>query len=305
MNVPLPLLVIALAWIVLAVTLATLTLVPRYRAWRARGMARSVGLELDDSARPMVERALATRERGRLIGGTVGLALGLAAIAARPVHDDLDQWFTFAGCFIGIGVGTAVGAILARPRSPESGPRVARSREVTLGDYLTPLEHRGAQVLVLLAVVFALTAAVLVAGFEREQPRAVTTLVIAGFAVAALAARELIGRAVLAQRSPASDLSRLAWEDAQRADTLAQLTLAPLLLGGLGVVFAALTAFGALAPTLLSVVIGTAIPLVLIMGFIAVTAIWASRSPHRHFLRVLWPEIAVANGTMHRENEQR
>lgn len=270
-----------------------LSFVPSFRTRRAQSMANSVGLALIDPIRPAVQRAVAIRLRAAGIGAVLALGIGVAVVSVWPV-DTLGQWIVVAAVFVGSGAGSAVGAFLTRPRPPATGPRVARSRDVRLRDYLMPLELVGARVLVILASLSAVVVSVLLVGNEHETTLLATLIGLAVLSVISLVLFEIVGRAVIARPSPAEDPTRLAWEDELRADTLRSLVTAPLTFGCVTVVFAVMGGFGALPLTPVTIVLGAAVPMVLIVALIAIAVIATVSTPQRHYLRVLWPETAAA-----------
>lgn len=273
--------------------LVGLTLSPRYRAARARQMSTSVGLALDDSVRPRVERALAVRLRTTGVGAVIGLALGWAAMTAWPIGS-FSQWFMLAGLFLGIGAGSAVGAFLARPRATPAGPRIARSRDVTLGDYVAPIELTGARILVGAAVSTGTVVAVLLIGNPRETTSLVSLVVVTLLAAGALVVFEVAGRAIIAQPSPAQDPTSLAWEDALRAETLRNLVTTPLMFGCVAVALTVVGAFGTLPLNPVTIVVGTVVPMLLLLAALTIAVVAMVSRPQRHFLRRLWPETAAA-----------
>lgn len=230
----------ALAGVVL-LTLVAVSFSPRFRAARAHRMSASVGLALDESVAPRVERALAIRLRATAIG-----------------------------------------------------PRIARSREVTLRDYVMPLELAGARVLIGIAAVAAVTVVVLLRGNPRETTIVASVVTVTLLAIAALVVFEVAGPAIIARPSPALDPTSLAWEDALRAETLRTLVTAPLTFGGVSLMLAVVGAFGVVPPGPVSIVAGAVVPFLVLVTGIVIAVAAAAQLPQRHFLRVLWPETAAA-----------
>ncbi len=281
----------ALAGVAL-LTILALSFSPRFRAAQARRLSRSVGLALTDDVAPIVERALAIRQRATVAGALAGLALGGTTAAIGP-FELVQQWVLIAGFFLGVGVGSAVGAVLARPRA-DAGARIARSREVALRDYVMPLELTGARVLIGVVALGATLVAALLVGNPRETTSLVSLVVVSALAVAALVVFELLGRAIVAQPSPARDVTRLAWEDALRAETLRSLVTAPLTVGCVAVMLTVVGVAGALPLGPAAIILGAVVPLVVLAAVVAIGIVALASTPQRHFLRALWPETAAA-----------
>lgn len=277
----------------LLVLFVGMTSSPKYLAGRARQMSASVGLALDPDVQPIVERAIAVRLRATGIGASVGLVIGAANLLGGPFAG-FGQWLSFGTVLFGLGLGSAVGAYLARPRPASAGVRVARARDVRLQDYVTPLELTGARVVVGVTVVTATIVAALIAGRPSETTSFASLVIFTTLAAVSLIVFEVAGRAIVAQPSPADNPTRLAWEDALRADTLRNLVTAPLTFGCAAVALTAVGAFGALPLTPLSIVLGVVVPMLLIAAAITIAVIATIGRPQQHFLRMLWPETAAA-----------
>lgn len=275
------------------IVIVACTFSPGYRRSRAERMSASVGLALTESVRPEVERAIAIRIRAAGIGAVLGIGLGVAIAAVNPASG-LGPWTFVAGMFLGLAAGNAVGALIARPRPAASGVRIARSRDVGLRDYVMPIELDGSRVTVGIAAATAIIVAILLAGNPRETTSLVTVLVTTALAIAALVVLEVAGRALVARPSPAEDPTRLAWEDALRADTLRNLVTPTLTFAMIAVVMSVVGVFGALPPSPVSVVLGAVVPLVLLAAAIVIGVVAIVSAPQRHYLRRLWPETAAA-----------
>lgn len=285
--------VMTLAAGVALLVLLVASFVPSSRSSRARGMSRSVGLALTEDVRPTVERAIAIRLRATTLGALAGLAGGWLAAASPPLGD-IQPWLVVAGLFLGIGLGSAVGAFLARPKPPAPGARVARSRDVRLHDYVMPFELTGARILIAVAIVAAVVVAALLAGIPRETTSLVSLLVVTALALAAQVLFEILGRAIVAQASPAQDPTALAWEDALRAESLRNLVTAPLTFGCVAVVLTVVGAFGVLPLSPVSIILGAVVPIAVLVGALVLAVISLVSKPQQHYLRMLWPETAAA-----------
>lgn len=236
---------------------------------------------------------IAIRVRASGAGGLAGLGIGLAVVATRPA-DDFSAWLAVGSFFVGLGLGGALGALLARPRPPATGVRIARARDLRIADYVAPVELIGARILVVVATSTSVLTIVLLATLTDETASMMPLGVITALAIASLVIFEVGARAIVGQASPAEDPTSLAWEDALRADTLRGLVTAPLTFGCVAVALSTVGAFGLLPLSAGSIVLGAVVPIAVLLGTITVGIVAQLSKPQRHFLRVLWPETAVA-----------
>lgn len=187
--------------------------------------ATQVGLPLTDEVVDPVIARIRRRERGMSIGGISAIVLGgLAAI----VLDGSETWGSLvvplAGAGVGLGGAWAMSAY--RPSPTADQPVVARIRTTSFGDYLTAGERfaliAGPAAVLIGAVAGALLLRQLPADI-RGSSIAIglvgTALALATWAVAMLTLRRLLD----APARSGSDLE-LAWDDAERALGLRQVT---------------------------------------------------------------------------------
>ncbi len=290
MDVVIPLVFVGVLAAVVLVFLA-LTLVPAFRARQSRSLARAVGLELDPSIAARVERRLTLRARLGAVGALIGLAAGTALVLVGDLGFNAGAWLVNGGFFIGLGIGVSASSLVALDRPSEPTVRVARSRDITLSDYLAPHELIPTRILVVVAAALAPAvwlvprdAVVLPALFPAAP-------LVALLAVGAAVVLEVGGRAVIARPAPAQTAEQLAWEDALRATALRQMLTAPLTLAGVSIIWSGFGALTLLPPSVGQIVLGITMP-VLMTGLIVVAVLSIVSRPQRYFLRHLWPDLA-------------
>jgi hypothetical protein len=160
-----------------------------------------------------------------VIGMLAASCLLLTPLATTPL-------FLFVAVFPVLIVTAAVSATVSvRERlfhPAPNAPRIARARALGVADYLDPFRRRLPWMLA--AGAAASLAAVIGSSASRPGPvdgvLALSLLIITIMAVATFVAVPVLERRVLDQPQPASDTLELAWDDAFRATTIAQLRLA-------------------------------------------------------------------------------
>lgn len=273
-----------------ALVLLALTLVPAFRARQSRSLARAVGLELGPAVAARVERRLTLRTRLGAVGALIGLAAGTATVLASDLGLTADAWLVNGGFFIGLGVGVSASSLVPLDRSAAPSIRVARSRDITLSDYLAPHELVPTRVLVVAAVLAS--AVWLVPNDAIAVPALFPAApIMAVLAAGAAIVLEVGGRAVIARPAPAETADHLAWEDALRATALRQMLTAPLTFAVVSLIWSGFGALALLPPSAGQIVLGITMP-VLLTGLIVLAVLSVTSHPQRYFLRHLWPELA-------------
>jgi hypothetical protein len=178
-------------------------------------------------------RARATvRNRWPSIGGLSGLILGygLIRLSGTPLAA-LSLCLAVVASMIGIGAALAAVCLVANSRMPESPVRLARTRSVSIGDYVsTPL-----RVVVWLMVAFAV-GSVLVALWAGGVTSAssLPTVLTAVAGCASMAAFEIGGRAIVRRAAPVGSQEEMLWNDLQRVSDLRGLLEIPVMIIYLG-----------------------------------------------------------------------
>ncbi|MGJ7439452.1 hypothetical protein [Aquipuribacter sp. MA13-6] len=288
-------LVLAVAATAVAAVVLACTWTPLGGRLLLRGTARRA-----DLAPPVHDRGQVVRRlQERTTAATSGLLLGLwvAAVVVPPdpapgeelVVPDAIPLAMGAG-FVGMALAAAAYALLAVRRAPDSdAPRVARTREVRLGDYVNGLERWSTVVACLVPTAVGLVLAVLladpaVAGVDPLRI-GLLALVPPALLVLSLAA----GGVVLNARRTVSSPEELAWDDALRSQALRDIVSMPMYAGlvatlGLGLEVARAVPDERIAVGLTGLWVMLALGVLLVL----LVVMLASR-PARHFRLRLWP----------------
>lgn len=297
-----PSLVMAVFLSVVATAVAAVALRPSALGRYADGTARNVGLALSEQMRPAVIDRVRRRILGACIGAAVGSFAGVGLSALVPKNELVEGapsiWLVLGGAFAGMGVGVMLTAVGRRGALGPDAPRIARLDSVSLVDYVHPLERNGSRILIGIAVLltlvalgFALTGGLNEAGAATIAAPALLTLT----ALVCLLVFEVGGRRVVSRGRPASSAEELAWDDALRAQSLRDMLQGPLYSGSYLILVLSIALRDAMSGTetwwlgLAGSVLSAIVGLGVILVFIALEA----RRPQQHFLRRLWPEVAV------------
>jgi hypothetical protein len=296
------LLVIVGVYVLLGITLFTLTFRAKDASNRAERFANSLGLAIPDELRRLTGRRLARRRRTSIAGAVLATLAMLPFLRLEATSDDsivsTPALLLLSASFIGLAVGTAIGAFQWPALHDPNAVRYARAGAVGLGDYIAPLERTGAWIVVGLAAVMTFIAADLTA----TGTAAVAMLppesfggVLVGLAVLALGFFEVVGRRIVGRAQPTGSEIALVWDDALRSSDVRSLSAAPLTLGLYGVIvraFDLLLSFRDTSdPTIALIIVNLGTWLaVTTLAFVGIYAIVSH--PARYFLRRLWPELA-------------
>lgn len=275
---------------------------PRRRHTQAHAYARKVDLRLDDGAAgEAVVRRLARR---RVTGALGGLVLGVAAAVAAPARDALGDLSLAAfllvvmGWFAGYALGSAGAAWYESSRPLPPDRRLARVTVPGHGDYVAPVERRGAWVAAGVSAVVGGGVA-LVDGLGVADLAAPRALVVAAVLVPTLVvvAQELAARWLLGRRQAAATPLDLAWDDALRSLTLRDGVTVAIVAG----VYLPLVLLGTVGDGLeggwpANPAVGWVNGLfaLLLVALAAVALASIVLRPERHFRRRLWPTAPVA-----------
>jgi len=263
------------------------TFQPVSRTAQAESFARSVGLALPDSLRPVVTERVALRRRGGAIGLVAGIATTSFLLSMDPASSQYfaSPFLLIGGAFAGLAVGVAVSAARASaPLHPDS-VKYARPSAVRLDDYVAPLERAGGRIVIGLAV------AAVIAAIVVGAPISGVLIGLVTLGVASLLFFEIAGRRIVDRAQPAQAPEDLTWDDAVRASVLRDMVTAPIILGADTVVVAG----GALVDHLFadSELARIGIVVACVAAAIALASASLTSSPQRYFLTRLWPKAAA------------
>jgi hypothetical protein len=286
---------------VLCLVLFCLSFVPCFQEWTAERLARSVALILTPEVHSMVCTRIVRRMRGSILGCLAGMLVGLAILNNDPPLAQLPLspllWTGVA--LAGTTVGAAITAVISGTRIRDDEIRIARAEATSLDDYVAPVERFGARIAVALVTAVLLVSLTLggTGLVNFATPLSLTGGGILGaLAIAALALFELCGRWIVRRGQPVDSPAQLSWDDALRSALLRDLAMAPIALGGYGLILgltelaSALAAAGA-HPTGMLVAANACFALATITIVLIAIYVVVSK-PQRYFRLRLWPELA-------------
>lgn len=289
--------------LVVAVLITGVTVVrharPAGRLAAAHAHARRVDLRLDPELEYLVAARLSRRERA---GTLTALAAILLVAAGWWANGAAESSFLVAWLVVGYFLGHALGVAAvgwwesSRPVPPDA-PRIARTADVTLDDYVAPIERRGLWAAAAVGVGVAVLPLLLrgAGPFDLGPTPPGVILAAAGVPLLAVGLVELACRAILGRRQVAATPLALAWDDAVRALALRDVVT-------VGLIVALLSPFallGHVSDTLeggwpanpaVGLVMGLAG--VLLMVAVVTALIATLQQPQRWFRRRLWPDPA-------------
>lgn len=187
--------------------------------------ARHVGLPLPEHLIPAVNARLLRRQRGMMIGGLVGIAIG---VLIYLMFFSTDDGAVAALIVPAAGMGTAFGGAWAiaahRPGTMPNRPVIARMRSVSLTDYVTRGERFGFWMSPVVLILGTLAGIVLLKLVPQAHsaPAILAGVVPTVLALVTWGVSLLTLRSVLAAPARSESEPELAWDDAERADGLRQ-----------------------------------------------------------------------------------
>jgi MFS family permease len=276
---------IAAALLVAAFVLTFVPFFARYTAYR-----HSVDLRVDLPVRlePGVSARFVAQGRGATIGGLVFLVAAVLAIQAGTYVGDGPAsalWVIVGAVLVGSLVGGTVAAFTSSTAIASDQPRVARSRAVSVADYLAPLERVGAWVLVVASVVVAVTMSVVGVG-GAVFPVAL----FAGLGAVTLVMFEVASARIVDRSQPAGSTADLVWDDAMRSSVLRDLISGSLALGGLGLILGIVQLVGSSAGLATAETTNISGPALSAVG-LALSLYSRAGWSQRYFLGRLWPNL--------------
>lgn len=290
-------LVLAVAATVVAVPVLLWTWVPVGGRSLLRGTARRADLALPVHDRGAVVRRL----QGRSTAATVGLLLGFwVAVAVVPPDPAPARGEQFAlpvafpvavgAGFVGMAFAAAAYAIVAARRSPgPDAPRVARTRDVGLGDYVNGIERWGTVVTCLVPAAVGLVLAVLLADPAAAGVDPLRIGLLALVPPALLVLSLAAGGVVLNARRTVSSPEALAWDDALRSQALRDIVSMPLYAGLIATLWLGLEVARAIPDERLAVGAAGLWVLLALGTMLVLLVVMLAARPARHFRLRLWP----------------
>ncbi|WP_380164150.1 hypothetical protein [Jannaschia sp. R86511] len=269
-----------------------------------QGAARRADLAPPADDRATVVRRLQER-RSAAAGGLVAGAW-LAALLVPADPDPVDRFVTPAavplvigGAFVGLAVAAGLHAVLSARRTPaQDAPRLARSREVGVGDYVDGIERWGTVVVCLAPPAVALALAVLPTGLLDAGVDPLRLGLLALVPPALLVLSTAASTAVLAAPQTVTSPVELAWDDALRSQALRDIVSTPMYAGLLALLWLGLDVASAIPDERLATG-ATGLWVMLALGAMVVllVVVLATR-PASHFRRRLWPveQVPAASG---------
>lgn len=267
--------------------------------------AEHVGLPLPQHlVAPVVER-IQRRQRGMATGGTTGIVVATIIYIIFFTNDDAVGFLVMFVAAMGTAFGAAWSVITHRPTEHIDRPVVARMRSVRLADYLTRGERFG-----LWVVPAVLAAGILAGGLILLQVPGQVDHILTGAIVAVLAAvtwavsMYVLSKVLDAPARSESDLE-LAWDDAERAAILRQVTNLAVVVAAISLMFWLLFIGDAVTSdgfyrqyqeptwiiTATSLVIYGALLITLVAGPVKA---WLSGTGRGHEQRQLWPNSVAS-----------
>lgn len=263
---------------------------PRTAARRARTLvkaSRDSGLALTNEVEELVLRRSTRAERYSVMLASVGwVAVVWSPLASGSAVTGV--WLIMGAMVLGGAFGNAIAALVDAhsARRPDL-PRLARTRAVSITDYLPPLE-RGSGLIALVAVVAGAGCCSL-AGIRDPMVLVDLPALVAFSALVA----QVWGRYLVSRSQHATTTVDLAWDDALRAKNLRALfEAAPTaaLYGGLAMLFAVGDRSASWHGWAMTVFFVAVVLPVLLLVVRATTNTRAGR----YYLRRLWPETSAA-----------
>lgn len=199
-----------------------------------------VGLPLPEHLEPPVVARIRRRQRGMVIGGTSGIVL--AALIYVIFFDNNDGAVGFLVLFVaamGTTFGGAWAIISRRPTVQIARPVIARMRSVQFSDYLTRGERFGLWAVPVVLIVGVVVGGVILLQLPNTQQAGA---ILTGSIVAVLALITWTGSLYALQKvldAPARSETELelAWDDAERADSLRQVANMTIVVAGTSLLF--------------------------------------------------------------------
>lgn len=179
--------------------------------------------------RESVVQHVRSASRSGAIAALIGMLTASCLLLTPLANSPLFLFVALVPVLIVTGAVSATVSVRERLFHPApSAPRIARARALGVADYLDPFRRRLPWILAAGAATSLVAASISSASRPGsvDGVLGVSLLIISIMAVATFVAVPILERRVLDQPQPATDTLELAWDDAFRATTIAQLRLA-------------------------------------------------------------------------------
>ncbi len=288
-------LVLAVAATVVAAVVLAWTWVPAGGRSLLRGTARRADLALPVHHREQVVRRLQERTTAATAGLLLGFWVAVAVLPPDPAPgDDLAVPVAFplpmgAG-FVGMALAAAAYAVVTARRTPTSdAPRVARTRDVGVGDYVNGIERWGTAVTCVVPAAIGLLLAVLMADPTATSVDPLRLGLLALVPPALLVLSLAAAGVVLDARRTVSSPEELAWDDALRSQALRDIVSMPMYAGLIATLWLGLEVARAIPDERLAIGAAGLWVLVALGTMLVLLVVVLASRPARHFRLRLWP----------------
>jgi len=272
----------------LLVALFVSTFVPFFSRYTAYRYSVDIRVDLPVRLEPRVSARFIAQGRGATIGGLVFLVAAVLAMLGGIYVGDAPAsplLLVFGLVLVGSLVGATVGAFTGVTTTTSDQPRVARSRAVSVSDYLPRVERVAAWVSVVAAVLVAVAL-----GAAGASAAVFPVALFAGLGGLTLVMFEIASNRIVDRSQPAGSTADLVWDDAMRASILRDLISGPLALGALSLVLGIVQ------------LVGTSVGLTasnmadnygIVLSVLGLASALYSRTgwSQRYFLGRLWPNL--------------
>lgn len=291
-----------LATLLIAAGLALISIVSAVIA-RSQGktavtrFSRRFGLDVPPGMDETIRAGVQARRIGAPIGAVLGIAVATVLLLVFPGLQLLAIWWCLFGSYLlGAGLGSTIAIFVTEGRRESGVVRVARTRAVTVGDYVSPYQSAFVWFCVVIVLV-AFAGDLWLAATVSPAYLSIVSGVLAGLSVITLIVYQIIARRAVARGALAGTPLELAWDDALRSYALVNLS------GMVGIIaLYSLIAYDTLtvvatphmaSQTIYGVYVGL-LPIAATVGVLTLIVVMTSIHSRQHFLRRLWPELAPA-----------
>lgn len=248
---------------------------------RALRFTDEVGMRLTESSAVAVIPSLMRQFWASAAGGGIALLLTAVTLSIAGSDPDAEVLLLIGGAFAGLVIGLALSSLVRPANTP--GVRVARTRAVSLADYVPRYERYLARAIVAVGLVVSLALPALAPSAEGRFPLW-TYSVLAVLALLSLVLFEVAGRRIISRGQVAAYEIELAWDDALRSYLVRGMLAAPV---GLATIAIVLSIFDSIEPP---PVVAAWIILFFPLQILAY-AVGHRLKAAQHVLRRLWPTL--------------
>ena len=288
------------ATILLALALIVISVVASLIAWSQRKTAaarfgKRFGLDVPEGLEPSIRAGIEARRIGSPIGTAICVVIAAVLLLLNPGLNLLATWWCLFGAYlVGLTLGSTTAILIAEQRRDHGTVRVARPKAVSVNDYVSPFQSGFARFAVVLAVLVFAADCWLAASVSPNYLSLISGI-LAALGVATLIAYEVIAHRLISRGALAGTPLELAWDDGLRSYALSNLS------GTVGLVpLYSLIAYDTLllnttgieSNAFFTVFVGL-LPIAGTVGVLTLVLLMTRIHARQHFLRRLWPELAV------------